>query len=182
MYGLVHKSMRDYIKSSNGDKAWSDIESKLSLDESSFLALHAYDDAIIYGMVGAACEKLGKPADELLKAFGEYWITVTAKKSYGPLLNSYGASTFELCANLDAMHKHFASTFVGYRPPGFKTRSLTENSISLEYSSDRNGLVPFVEGLLSGMGILFEESLEITCIHVDESDGCVAKFVITKTH
>ncbi len=46
-----------------------------------------YPDDLTYKLVGAACEVLNASAEDVLKAFGEYWILFTAEKGYGEMLN-----------------------------------------------------------------------------------------------
>ena len=60
-----------------------------------------------------------------------------------------------------AAQDRITGTFVDYVPPEFRVESLGENRHLIHYISKREGLTPFVVGLLNGLSLRFETELEI---------------------
>jgi hypothetical protein len=87
-------------------------------------------------------------------------VLVTATKSYGLLLDAAGSDIVEFLENLNIMHDRITSTFLNYVPPEFH---VTDNGdgYTIRYISKRQGLTPFVVGLLKGLAIRFDCKLDI---------------------
>jgi hypothetical protein len=163
MYGLVNKAIQDMICTYHGEDTWETIKEKADLEDIDFfIGMDAYSDDITYRLVAAACEVLGMEAEEILKAFGEYWVTYTAEEGYGELLDSAGNSLGKFMENLDNLHARVGLSFAELRPPSFDCEHTTENSMELHYQSSRQGLAPMVIGLLHGLGKRFHTKVDIT--------------------
>ncbi|WP_392535181.1 heme NO-binding domain-containing protein [Nostoc sp. C117] len=88
MYGLVNKAIQDMICKNYGEETWETIKQKAGLEDVDFfISMDTYSDDITYRLVEAACGVFGMPAEDILKAFGEYWVTYTAEEGYGELLD-----------------------------------------------------------------------------------------------
>ena len=161
MYGLINKAMQSMICEKFGDEQWDRIQAASGVPEDSFLTMRSYDDAITYDLVGAAAEVLGAPVDDCLKMFGEYWVLETAAKSYGQLMDASGETMVEFLGNMNALHDRITGTFLDYVPPEFEVEELGDQRHRIHYISKRQGLVPFVVGLLSGLSQRFNSELEI---------------------
>jgi hypothetical protein len=155
MYGLVNRAVEDLISERFGPEAWERIKQRAGLDIDLFISMDAYPDDVTYRLVGAASEELGIPAEQLLEAFGEYWILYTAEQGYGELLRMGGDSLPEFLQNLHDLHSHVALSFPHLRPPSFWLSDVTAGSARLHYQSSRSGLAPMVTGLLKGLGKRF---------------------------
>ena len=166
MYGLVNQAVRGLILEQHGEAIWEKIRTKAGTPES-FVAMQPYDDAVTYGLVGAAVEVLGAPAEDILYAFGEYWVKSRATVSYAELMSTAGTEFVDFVKNLDHMHSRIKVTFPDYSPPSFRVKELSEESLQLDYYSKREGLLPFVEGLMNGVAEHF--GCEITITHVDDA-------------
>jgi hypothetical protein len=118
------------------------------------------DDSITYSLAGAASDVLGAPVEDCLEMFGEYWVLETATKSYGMLLNATGQDMIEFLGNMNALHDRITSTFLDYTPPEFFLET-KENHHLIHYVSQREGLTPFVVGLLKGLAKRFDSTLNI---------------------
>jgi guanylate cyclase soluble subunit beta len=115
-----------------------------------------------------------------LDAFGYYWATVVAPGSYGLLLNSTGSNLLEFLQHTNNLHDRITSTFIGYMPPYFEV-SHTDNRIALRYESKREGLTPFVIGVIKGLAERFGSTLTfepLEKIEVNEGETSVIHFVI----
>jgi hypothetical protein len=160
MYGMVNQAVRGLVLEQFGQDAWKNIHEKAGAPEN-FDSFNNYDDAITYGLVGAATEVLELPAEKILFAFGEYWVLKVAAQSYADLMDKTGTDFLSFVKGLDHMHSRIKVTFPNYKPPSFRVEALAEDRFQLDYYSDREGLLPFVEGLMHGLATHFEQKVEI---------------------
>jgi hypothetical protein len=156
MYGLVNKAVEELVRSEFGPAAWERIRAKAAVEEEMFISNQAYDDGITYRLVAAASEVLNLPAADILRAFGRHWVLHTARDSYGGLLEAGGKTFAEFLVNLPNFHARVELIFPDLQPPRFAILERTEQSMRLRYMTHRPGLTPFVEGLLDGLGTMFE--------------------------
>jgi hypothetical protein len=180
MYGLINKSLKTMILDAKGERVWAAILKKSGVPVDSFVSMRRYDDAVTYALVGAASEVLGESAEKCLEIFGHYWATVTAPQAYGVLLDSTGSSLMEFLVNVNGLHDRITSTFIGYEPPYFIVDA-EGKKVSLRYESRREGLTPFVIGVVKGLAerfgntLLFSEPEHIEC---DKGEISVIHFTI----
>ena len=92
MYGLVNKAVEELVCSRFGEEAWETIKRKAGVEIDAFVSMDSYPDDVTYKLVAAASEVLAMPSDDILKAFGEYWVLYTAREGYGELLKMSGKS------------------------------------------------------------------------------------------
>jgi len=180
VYGLINNAMQSMIREKFGDDQWDRIQEASGVPEDSFLTMRSYDDALTYDLVGAAAEVLGAPVEICLEMFGEYWVLETATKAYGPLMDASGDSMVEFLNNLNALHDRITGTFLNYVPPEFEVEELDGQRHRIHYFSQRQGLVPFVVGLLKGLSLRFDNELEIhSQEEVDADKGTHAIFEVS---
>jgi hypothetical protein len=160
MYGLINNSLKSMILEQFGEEQWQKVLSTSGVSEDSFLTTRSYDDSVTYSLAGAASEVLGTPVEACLEKFGEYWVLETAAKSYSLLLNAAGQDMVEFLGNTNALHDRITSTFLNYVPPEFFIET-KENHHLIHYVSQREGLTPFVVGLLKGLAKRFDSTLTI---------------------
>lgn len=168
MYGLVNKAVVDLVCTKFGQDTWNKIKQKAEVDIDVFVSMDGYPDDVTYRLVGAASEVLGITPEQVLEAFGEWWVLYTANEGYGPLLNASGSNLREFLMNLDALHARVALTMPKLKPPRFRLIDVDPTTMRLEYHSSRKGLAPMVIGLLRGLGIRFNTPIEIE--HAPQAD------------
>ena len=161
MYGLINKSLRNMICERFGEAQWQSVLETSGVPGDSFLTMRSYDDEITYRLAGAASEVLGAPIEDCLEMFGEYWVLETASKSYASLMDASGTSLQEFLENLNALHDRITGTFLNYIPPEFRIEEMGGDQHRIHYISQRQGLTPFVTGLLHGLAKRFGNDLEI---------------------
>ena len=161
MYGLINSALQGMIREKFGDDQWGKVLAASGVPEDSFLTMRSYDDAITYDLAGAASKVLGAPVAACLEMFGEYWVLETASKSYGALMDAAGGDLVEFLNNMNALHDRITGTFLDYVPPEFQVENLANGRHRIHYISKRQGLTPFVIGLLKGLAMRFESDLEI---------------------
>jgi len=180
MYGLIHKAIRDCIKANYGEEKWEQVHAKCGIEDTAFTSMLAHDDSITFGLVAAACEELDVEPAAFMEEFGIYWVLNTARLEYGPIFSFGGKDLPSFLHNLDTLHEQVAITFANLNQPAFSVLKETESDIELQYRSDRDGLGPFVIGLLKGLGEHFEEDIEIEQTRSKTPDGQHDEFLIRR--
>jgi hypothetical protein len=168
MYGLVNKAVKELVIEKFGEESWETICAKANFDDGDFLSMSPYPDKLTFDLVASASEVLNVPTEDLLFAFGEYWILYTADEGYGDLMDLTGSNFVEFLSNLDMLHYRINNIMPELAAPQFSTRNETENSVELEYRSHRAGLVPMLYGLIKGLGKRFD--LVVSVEHIQEKN------------
>jgi hypothetical protein len=168
MYGMVNKAVKELVTEQFGADNWEKIKVKANAPED-FVGFQSYDDALTYNLVGAAVEVLGLPGEKILFAFGEYWVLKIAALSYNDLMTSTGTGFVSFLENIDGMHSRIKATMPDLNPPSFRVKKLGEEKVQIDYFSNRAGLIPFVEGLLSGLGTYYKQTYKLS--HVAKEDN-----------
>lgn len=88
----------------------------------------------------------------------------TLNNEYSTLVTATGSHLVEFLENLNTLHDKISSTFLDYRPPSFDIDQTNENHVGIMYTSQRQGLTPFVEGLLLALGRRFQQEVEILSV------------------
>lgn len=164
MYGLVNQSLQGFIVKQYGKESWDAIRSKAGVEVGTFVSMESYPDSMTYQLVGAASESLSVDAEEILNGFGRHWVLVTGREGYGELLSMSGETLPEFLANLNNLHTRVGLAFQKLQPPEFRVLQDDGQQLRLQYISERDGLAPFVVGLLEGLGEVFGQELDIELI------------------
>ena len=161
MYGMVHKAARAMALEKFGTEFLDRVLERCGLGDEHFISSEIYDDETTLSLVAALSEESGLPTDELLTAFGQYWIKFATQSSYRQVMAMTGSSLDEFLANLDRMHAGIESAMPGARMPSFELVGNTGDSIDVIYRSSRAGLEPFVKGLMMGVLTYFGEKGDV---------------------
>lgn len=108
----------------------------------------------------ATLEVTGLTAEQGYDAFGEHWCCVYAPKLYAPYLQRF-TNAREMLVGLDALHVQITRAVPNARPPRFNLSWLDENTLDVEYISERN-LIDVYVGLARGVGKYFKETMTVT--------------------
>lgn len=176
MYGLVNKAIEEMVCQNHGVSTWERIKAEAGVDATGFISNEPYPDDITYGLVAAASKILGAPAEDILKAFGEHWVLHTALESYGPMMRATGTSLRDFLIALPHLHTRVELIYPNLKPPEFACHEVGDTELDLHYWTTRPpGLEPFVEGLLHGLGKMFDTPVEVELREQrsDESDHSV---------
>lgn len=164
MYGMVNKAVEDMVVMHHGEAVWEQIKAKAAVDVEVFMSNEAYPDEITYNLVAAASELLKTPAEQILHGFGEHWVLHTAQEGYGGLMKAAGKTLPEFLKNLPNFHSRVSMIFPRLQPPRFQCAEITDRSLKLHYFSHRQGLAPFVVGLMSGLGKMFNTPVTVRLV------------------
>lgn len=161
MYGLVNRAIHELIASNYDDATWERIRIGAGIEQDVFLSMETYPDEVTNSLVGAAAKELHVSPDEVLRRFGEFWIDYASRHGYRDLLRARGESLFGFIARLDELHSRLSLVFPRLRPPSFRTEILSPTQMRLHYISEREGLAPFVVGLIHGVAKVFAHPVRI---------------------
>ena len=179
MYGLVNQAVQDFVTQHHGTGTWQTVREKAGVKDPEFLPLQQYPDELTFAMVGAACEATGRDAATLVEAIGVFWVTFTAQRGYGPLLDQLGATFPEALAALDAMHVRVALMMPNLKPPSFRVRDVRARGLTLDYISHRAGLAPMVIGLVKGLGHKYGLEPNVQLVRAREPGGDTDVFEVS---
>lgn len=171
MYGMVHTAARSMVIETLGDDAWLSVLDEAQLSGEYFISGQNYSDDVTFALIAAISKVSSIEASELLRLFGQYWIQYAAKSSYGTMFRVGGEQLDTFLTNLNRMHASIHSTMPASRMPSFEVLRTETGRIDVLYTSDRTGLFPFVEGLLTGLMAHFGETGHVT--HAATSEGDV---------
>src|SRR5438445_13755882 len=104
MYGLVNQAIEDLVRAKHGGSAWERVKQRAEVQIEAFIGMEQYPDDLTYKLVDAASEVLDLRREEVLLAFGEYWVLFTAKKRYGEMLAACGKTLPESLQNFDTLN------------------------------------------------------------------------------
>lgn len=161
MYGMVNKAIEEMICRMHDETTWERVKARAQVDVDVFISNETYPDEVTHRLVGAASELTGRPAAEILEAFGEHWVLKTATEGYGSLMEAGGKNLPDFLANLPNFHSRVAMIFPQLLPPNFNVSDVTERSLKLHYRTHRSGLASFVVGLLRGLGRRFGTAVRV---------------------
>jgi guanylate cyclase soluble subunit beta len=179
MYGLINSALKGMMLEQYGNETWNKVLKQSGVPEDSFLSMRSYDDKITYDLVGATSEVLGAPPEACLKLFGQYWVMEVATEAYQSLMDASGQNLIEFLANLNALHDRINNVFLNYVPPEFVIEPMNDGTHRIHYISQRQGLTPFVDGLLEGLAEHFGEELTvISCKHEEREHGTHAIYQV----
>lgn len=162
MYGIVNKAIQGLIIDQFGVEAWDRVRKRSGIEHESFLSNDSYPDSLTFALAGAASEELSIPLNDVLVAFGEYWILKTGMQSYGSLMRAGGKDLRTFLINLPNFHSRVMLMYQNLTPPEFKVDELDSDTIRVHYYSTRDGLTYFMVGLLQGLGKMFNEGIGVT--------------------
>jgi hypothetical protein len=162
MYGLVNQAVKDLVCDRFGEDQWKAVCTGARLNPDDFEPMKSYSDQVTYDLVASASALLGIPAESILEAFGDYWITFTANHGYGEMMNMFGRDFKTCLRNLNRMHGHMGAMMPDLMPPRFNVVEVDSLNLVVHYFSTREGLGPMVVGLLKGLARKYGDRVEIS--------------------
>lgn len=161
MYGMVNKAVEGMVCAQHGEQVWARIKARSGVDVEVFISNQSYPDDLTYRLVAAASAELGRPAEEILEAFGRHWVRHTAMEGYGALMEAAGDNLRDFLLHLPNFHTRVMMIYPKLQPPRFTCTDAGPGAIDLHYFTHREGLAPFVVGLVRGLAQHFNRTVEI---------------------
>ena len=161
MYGLVNRAIHELVAETFGEATWEAVCAEVGIDPVGFVAMDSYPDKLTYDLVGAVSGLTGMEPNDVLVAFGKYWVEYTGMQGYGALMAAAGSTVPEFLQNLDGLHSRVSATYDKLQPPSFAVDVEDESTLVLHYFSHRPALEYLVVGLIQGLGQLLETPVEV---------------------
>lgn len=181
MYGMINNGIRSFVQGEHGETAWRSILHSAGIEHDVFERMSDYPDAITYDIVGAISVKTGLTVDEVLRAFGEYFIEFANQSSFGHLMRVAGGDFVSRLKSLDDLHERIMLSMPHLKAPSFEVSDQGDRVYDLAYYSEREGLSALAVGLLHGMAAMSGERIEVRQTHwkadVDEPDRFEVRLV-----
>jgi len=166
MYGMVNQAVKEMVQEVLGQDAWTQICESLKMDHEDFELFEQFDDQITLNLVGEICKKSKMDPKDLLEAFGQYWIKFAQKSDYSAILSTFATSPFELIYSLNNLHDRLELTFTNLNAPSFEVVNEQDNTLTVNYYSNRKDmpLEFFVKGLFMGIFQMFNKNCRVEII------------------
>jgi methyl-accepting chemotaxis protein len=160
MKGTIVMCIADLVKSVGSDEKWREILRKSGLPEELKLTRIAdVDEGTIQKVLGNICTVLNLNLQQVIDAFGDYWINVFAPKHYKAYM--YGLSSAKsFIMGMDKIHYQVTKILPNAHPPRFDYEEINEKTLKVHYKSHRN-MIDFYIGLIKGIGKMFNTSLKV---------------------
>ncbi len=180
MFGWINDCTECLVLSKFGLDAWHQIKEKASCDvpDGGFLWYKYYPDSDTVQLVVAASEVLGLSVDDVLHAFGDYFIEYVQDNGYSNVLECLGSNMRDWLSNLNSLHDHLQASYPkGFVAPVFWSEddtTSTEGAILVHYFSHRGSLlVPLVVGLINKLArVYFDIAVNLEQLQIqDEAEG-----------
>ena len=164
MYGLVNEGIRELVISMSDADTWSAMCEEVGVESEGFEPLCPYDDSVTYKLVALVAKRFNISQEEVLRRYGQFWITYTATQGYGEIMRLFGTDFRTCLTNLNRMHGHMGAMMPQLSPPRFHVEGSSAGQFTVHYHSHREGLAPMVVGLLEGLAVKYGESVSINHI------------------
>ena len=164
MYGLVNSSIRSLVCNRYGDDKWQLVLRKAGLPDEPYFNMLQYSDTITSKLFEYSAQVIGVTNASFMEEVGYYWTNFTMNAGYGCIMALAGKTFDEFVKNLDELHARVALIYPELSPPSFSYDPIDDCSFRLSYFSKRNGLQPFVVGLLKGLGAKFSRTVDVTLL------------------
>ena len=160
MKGVINKGIQELVEKRFGAEAWAEVKSLAGCDEPFFSISEDYPDALTMALVKAATKVSGLSLETILVEYGKFWVTHTGKDSYPTYYQLMGSTPREFLLNMDRVHKQVTHNMSNAHPPRFTYDQLPDGRLLMHYQSDRN-LCPVLRGLILGVGLYFQQELQV---------------------
>ena len=117
MFGWINDCTECLVISKFGEETWHKIKQQANCDvaDGGFLRYKYYPDGDTVQLVVAASQVLGISVDDVLYAFGDYFIEYVQDNGYSNVLECLGSNMRDWLANLNSLHDHLQASY----PKGF---------------------------------------------------------------
>lgn len=176
MYGMIHRGIRQMMIDELGEDAWREVQHAAGTGPAELISAEVYPDATTLALVASAAQRLGLDTASFLRAFGRYWVRFAERGSFGAIMAFVGSDLPGFITNLDRMHRSVRVAMPEAILPAFELLEHDATGLRLAYRSRRDGLEPFVIGLLEGLVARFGQAGQVA---LEGHDGGAALFRIT---
>lgn len=157
MHGVILTELEKFVTQHHGADAWREVQRRAELPARIYVTSATYPDSDVVALVGAASALTGKPASEVMEAFGEAIVP--------GLLQVYGRMVKKGWRTLDVLEHTEAAihTVVRRQPPGAEPPQLScvrsnPGEVIVTYRSSRR-MCAVAKGIIRGIAAHFGERI-----------------------
>lgn len=160
MKGVIVSCLKELVETEFGEDKWEETLERAGLPKgASYLPISDVDDEAVLRVVQELCNVLGISEQQAADAFGSYWACTYAPRVYGAYYAGV-TSAKEFLLKMDDVHVATTRAIPNAHPPHFTYEDIDENTLIMEYHSNRN-LMSFFKGLIRGVAEHFGEKADI---------------------
>ncbi len=156
MYGMIHRAVYDFVIDQHNEDEWETVKSALNVERDGMVSTFVYSDEQTMRLIKNAARLVGVDVPEFLCRLGAFWIMFSESGPYRQILDFTGDDLASFIKNLDKMHQAVISSTPKADVPSFTLVKEYSGELVVDYRSKREGLEPFVIGLLQGLLARFE--------------------------
>ena len=159
MHGSICVIVQKFVETNFGVDSWLQILTQAGVPELRFSPIQHYPDEAVMQVIRATCEHLKIEEDVALTSVGKFAAKELLRFAKHMLHPEW--RTFEVLNNLESLiHRTVRLGNPGAEPADIQCHQISDSQIQVIYSS-RRGLCALASGILSGMGEVFSQKLEI---------------------
>lgn len=183
MKGIIFNLLEEVVISNHGEDTWDQLLATAELD-GAYTSLGSYPDEQMQELVGAASQKLGLTAFEVLRWFGQQAIPLLFERY--PAFFSTQSSTrpFVLSVNR-IIHPEVRKIYPDANVPTFEFRHAPDGGLMMGYLSPRR-LCALAQGFIEGAATHYGETVILEhreCMHKgDKRCLCHISFSSDRSH
>jgi len=178
MFGWINDCTECLVLTKFGEETWHKIKEKAGCEiiDGGFLRYKYYPDSDTVQLVVAASEVLGIGVDDVLFAFGDYFIDYVQDNGYSNVLECLGSNLRDWLSNLNSLHDHLQASYPkGFVAPVFWSEDdeeSEEGAILVHYFSQRGSLlVPLVVGVIKKLArVYFDIEINMDQLNLQDED------------
>jgi len=166
MHGIIHLELEKFVVGTFGRRAWEQLLDRTGLTNRLYTPVQTYPDDDIVRVFGASVEMTGKPATELLEAFGEHLVP-TYLHVYGALLDAEWKTLDIIEHTEETIHRVVRMRQPGAAPPRLQVERKSPDEVVVTYDSPRK-LCAVARGIIRGIAKRYDERVTISdraCMH-----------------
>jgi len=161
MKGVIVACLREVVVDGFGEDKWEAVLDRAGMPtDTTYLPIADVDDAQVMDLVQHTCDVLGITQQQAADAFGRQWACEYAPKMYGAYFMGINSAK-EFLLKLDDIHVSTTRALLNARPPRFDYEDVDQNTLIMEYKSQRS-LMPFFVGLVRGLAEHYDETVQVT--------------------
>jgi hypothetical protein len=158
MKGIVFNLLEGAVVDAHGPDAWEQVLEDAGVD-GAYTSLGNYPDDEALALVAAICERVGEPADAVLRDFGRAALPALVARFPEFAAGHRSAKSFLLRLD-DTIHPEVVKLYPDARPPRFRFEDPAPHVLVMHYVSERR-LCAMAEGMIEASAAHFGESLAL---------------------
>eukprot|EP00043_Microstomoeca_roanoka_P006449 m.62835 g.62835 ORF g.62835 m.62835 type:complete len:690 (+) comp13416_c0_seq1:198-2267(+) len=164
MYGGMHKALTQWVLSmENGEDILAEVLKEIDFEGSHDDFFREYTDNQTMALITAVSKVTGIPLEDCKFHVGRQFVVTILDTGYGATLLSLGNDFYSYLKNMDSLHDSFVPSFPDMKVGSLRPKRNPDNTVSVHYYSQREGLASLIMGLLKeSASRLFDLDIDIT--------------------